>query len=224
MGNTAPIKYDICKDIEPVTAFFLGQSWGEALGEPAAALCASARAADNYKEWKEDTKQCNGTKTPALKLAPIKLTTQNLVGLKYSDIWTPETPNGEVIDDPQPGNGDIYYALEFWLGLEVTNNRIQCIWFGIDGPDDNGGKKTLTCSRFGCSGEPISIKYVHTVVEDVLNDLGNWADDGSAIDLIIETVGIVLALIVVVAIAALLSSAALLTIGGAGLLGGALVG
>lgn len=220
MSVGGKVKYDLCKEISPIVANTLGKSWVDILGDPAEAFCVSLRAAQDPKEWKEERKQCHGIKTPALKLAPIKLSTKYLDGLSYSDIWTQEPPEG-VEENP---NGEIYYSLEFWIGVEIMEERIQCIWFGIDGPSGDGGKETLACGKSLCSGETFPIGDIHTLVEDVLDELAETADNGSAIDIIIKTALAIIALAITLGVVALLSKAIIIGIVGASLAaGGAIV-
>lgn len=221
------LNYDYCKDIPPLIAINLGKSWAEALGDEAAAICGSIRAAKNYKDWENETKECDGVVTPVLKMAPIKLTMQNLPGLNYSDAWTAETPEGEVVDDPPPNAENLFYSLDFWLGVEHTaNGVVQCVWFGIDGPTDEGETMTLACGKVCPDGDALPVKDIHTLVDDVLNDLAAAADDGSAINIIIQTLKAIILLVIAAGLVHLVVTATTATVTGAALLGlgGALVG
>lgn len=217
MSVGGKVKYDLCKEISPLTVNTLGKSWVDIIGDPAEALCISLRAAQDPKEWKEERKQCHGVKTPALKLAPIKLSTKHLEGLPYTDIWSQEPPFG-LEESP---NAEVYYSLEFWIGVEIMEERIQCFWFGVDGPSGDGGKETLACGKLLCSGEPVTVRDVHTLVDDVLDELAGTAN--TAIDLILTTLKAIVALVIIAAIAYVVYVVGGIVVLGLGI-GGALAG
>lgn len=211
------VRYDACQDILPIVSYLeLNKSWGE----KAAKICAAFRASNNYKEWKEDRKECNGVKTPVLKVAPISITTEHLSDLPYTDIWTPVTPEGEIVDEPVT-DGEFFYSLQFWVGIEEKNNQKQCIWFGIDQPaEDITETVTLACGKIPCNEGPVPVGDIHTLVEDVLNQLHDAVDKDTAIDLVLGVVFVLIAAALVVVIAYAASVAAGIVIGGVILLGG----
>ncbi|WP_330631245.1 hypothetical protein [Halocatena halophila] len=215
------IKYDLCNEISPMTANILGKSWVDSLAKPAEAICVAIRASQNPQDWAEENKACGDNRAVKLKIAPIKVSTKHLGGLPYSEIWGNEPP-GPAEEYP---NSEVYYTLELWLGFEMYEDtgRVQCIWLGIDGPDGDGGKETIACGGLPCDLRRIPVGDVHTLVDDVLSDLGNWADNGSAIDLILTVLKAVLYMILVAAIVYIAINATAIAIAG-GAVGTAIAG
>lgn len=114
---------------------------------------------------------------------------------------------------------DYAYDLDIWVGWETNTQGKTCLWAGVD-----GGPDTEICVRSAeCYSVAAPLDAVASLVEDLLNELLEAADDGSVIDLILKAVfALVLAVLVVVFVAILVEAAPII-IGGA-LLGGVLVG
>lgn len=209
-------QYNFCQDIGGFISYALGNTWGDALGSAAGTFCVIARTGENNGAWTESRKQCNGYTTPLLKWLPIKFTTKDLNDLPYSELWE------------KVGSGENpYYVLDCWVGIEEKSSGSICAWFGIEAdPGFNPGPDVALCAQAPCTGEALPYEAVHTMVEDVLDEIGGAVDDGSAIDLIIETAKAIMILVIVAGILYALSSIASATVAGAALLGlgGALVG
>lgn len=210
----AGIRYDYCQTLSPLASFALGKPLGEALGGAAGTICTVVRGLNNYDQWETTRKQCNGYQTPKLRIAPFKLKVENLIEniqeLGHPDAWAQEVDS----------DGNFYYTLDFWFGVEGANAKEQCFWIGIDGGPESGLR---FCLPFHCGGEPVQVSDIRSAVEDLLDELAGAVDKDSMIDLIIKTVGAIVMLAIALIVAYLMIQISPALLAGAAV-GGAIVG
>lgn len=124
-------------------------------------------------------KDCGGTQTPPLSWAGFSVT---------------------LLDLP----AQFSFDLNFWLGVEETSAG-KCLWAGADAGDRVGS----VCAKLEqCIDTEVTYDALASMVNSMLDDLGEAAEDASAVDLAVGAFKVILALVVIVAIAAILSSGA----------------